>query len=193
LVSCLLSAKSQIHYRHVLQSLKNRVRQKTHHNFKPSRVICDFEMALMAAVELELPFSKLCGCLFHFRQSLYRKVTDLGLKREYKNDINLKSMIAKFMSMGVIPLPHVRNCYTNLVNGRQFSRAARQYPELNRFAAYFDNTYMHVTFKPRMWNVHDRNRRNRTNNFVEGKIQLVPRACNTKKLGFMRRELLVVM
>jgi hypothetical protein len=40
-------------YRHVLQTIKTKVRNITGHRWRPRRVVCDFEQALIAAVETE--------------------------------------------------------------------------------------------------------------------------------------------
>jgi hypothetical protein len=39
-------------YRHVLQTINTKVRNITGHRWRPRRVVCDFEQALIAAVEL---------------------------------------------------------------------------------------------------------------------------------------------
>ena len=95
LASCLLSGKSSAHYKQVLQVLKRNVRQLTGHHLRPMRVVCDFELGIISAVETELPAARLCGCLFHFCQSLYRKINDLGLSRAYKQDVQVKSIVCK--------------------------------------------------------------------------------------------------
>jgi hypothetical protein len=170
LVSCLLGGKTVGHYRQILQTLKAKVRQVTGHSLRPKRVICDFELAVMSAVETDLPTAKVCGCLFHFRQSLYPRVNELGLSTAYKEDAEFKAVIAKFMSIGFLPLQLVRNNFAMLSTSRPVVRLTRQYPDLNRFLAYFSNTYITGRFPPAMWNVHNRGRRNRSNNFVEGYI-----------------------
>jgi hypothetical protein len=168
-VSCLLAGITVGHYRQLLQTLKTKVRHVTGHALKPKRIMCDFELAIMSAVETELPRTEICGCLFHFRQSLYRKLNELGLSRAYKHDVDFRATIAKFMSIGFLPLQLVRNNFIILSTSRPFTRLARQYPDLNRFVAYVDNTYIRGRFPPRMWNMYMRNRRTRTTNCVEGK------------------------
>ena len=47
--------------------------------WSPEKVLTDFEMALINAFETKLPNIRTTGCYFHFCQSLWRKVQELGL------------------------------------------------------------------------------------------------------------------
>jgi hypothetical protein len=69
-VNCLMTDRNIADYRHVFQTLKTKIRQVTGHRWRPRRVICDFEQALLVAVETELRHAQLSGCYFHFNQSL---------------------------------------------------------------------------------------------------------------------------
>ena len=168
LVSCLLAGKTVGHYRQIIRKLKTAVRFVTGHALKPKRVVCDFELAIKSAIETELPRTTVCGCLFHFRQSLYRKLNELGLTGAYKQDGDFKAAIAKIMSIGFLPLHHVRNNFNLWATSQTLIRLARQYPDLNRFVAYIYNTYIVGRFPPAMWNVYSRSAGTRTNNSVEG-------------------------
>ena len=170
LVGALLSGKTTGHYREVLKTVKIHVQQVTGQRFKPGRIICDFELAIITAVETELRHCRVSACAFHFRQSLYRKLNELGLSRAYKHDLDFRHTISKFMSMGFLPLQLVRNNFLIFSTSQTVRGLAQQYPELNRFVAYVDNTYIRGRFNPSMWNVFLRNRRNRTNNAVEGTV-----------------------
>ena len=78
-------------YRQVFQCLKRRIRQNHSEDFQPRyNAISDFEQALIAAMETEFPRTSLRGCYFHFSQSLWRKVQQLGLRRAYRVDVALK-------------------------------------------------------------------------------------------------------
>ena len=167
-MSCLLAGKTVGHYRQIIQKLKNAVRFVTGHALKPKRVVCDFEIAIKSAIETELPRTKVCGCLFHFRQSLYRKLNELGLSGASKQDGDFQATIAKVMSIGFLSLHHVRNNFNLWATSQSFLRLARQYPDLNQFVAYVYNTYIIGRFPPAMWNVYMRRAGTRTNNNVEG-------------------------
>ena len=110
LVSCLLSGKTVGHYRQVLQALKLKVHQSTGRALKPKRVMCDFEVSIIPAVETELLHTAVCGCLFHFRQSL----KETGLTRAYKKDDTFRFLMNKFMSIAFLPLQLVRQNFMTL-------------------------------------------------------------------------------
>lgn len=168
LIHCLVSGKTVGHYRQILQNLKLNVRNLVGRSFRPKRIVCDFEHALISAIETELPRTKICACVFHFRKSLYRNLHHLGLSTAYKTDATLKAFVSKVMSIGFLPVQIVRQNFGLLCASRQFRRLVARYPDLNRFVAYVDNTYMRGRFPPTIWNVYQRSRRTRTNNYVEG-------------------------
>eukprot|EP00058_Branchiostoma_floridae_P022020 XP_002607510.1 hypothetical protein BRAFLDRAFT_69941 [Branchiostoma floridae] len=73
-------------YRQILLHVKARVRQVTRHHLRPRRVVMDFEVGLMTATETEFPRATISGCHFHFCQSLWRRIHNLGLAGAYKED-----------------------------------------------------------------------------------------------------------
>jgi len=51
--------------------------------------ICDFEIALVTALQTEHLRTRVRGCYFHFSQYLWRKVAELGLVTHYRrNTVN---------------------------------------------------------------------------------------------------------
>ena len=90
-VNCLMTGRTVGDYRHVLQTIKTKVRNITGHRCRPRRVVCDFEQALIAAVETEFRHTQISGCYFHFCQSLWRKVQNLGLAADYRRHLRLKN------------------------------------------------------------------------------------------------------
>ena len=53
----------------------------------PDRFMTDFEVAIINACRENFPESEISCCYFHFKQSLYRRVQDVGLQIPY-NDPN---------------------------------------------------------------------------------------------------------
>ena len=98
-VNCLMTDCNIADYRHVFQTLMAKIRQVTGHRWRPRRVICDFEQALLVAVEKELRHVQISGCYFHFNQSLWRKVQNLGLAESYRQHRELKKVILKVMAI----------------------------------------------------------------------------------------------
>ena len=81
----------------MLDAIKTRLRVLSGHPWQPRSFICDFEQAIIAAVEIEFPHATVDRCYFHFNKSLWRKVSEVGLIVDYKNDDNLKNVIRKVM------------------------------------------------------------------------------------------------
>lgn len=165
--SALISDKTIATYRQVFQVLKRKIREITGHRWRPRRAISDFEQAIITAFETEFPDARLWGCYFHFSQSLWRRIQELGLSAAYRNDRHLKLNLRKVMALGFIPLALVRLNFERLRNSRRTHRLFNRYPGLQEFYNYFRNNYINGNFLPRMWNVYDRAMEFRTNNFVE--------------------------
>ena len=171
LVMCLMTGKTVAQYRQLLQHIKAEVRSVTGHNFRPRRVILDFEIALITAVETELPRANVCGCYFHFCQSMWRKIQELGMARSYTRHCRLRRCLRKFIALGYLPLALVRHNFRLHANGNATARVIQRYPEVQDFIDYLENNYINgPNFPPRMWNVFERDTDTRTNNHVEGKI-----------------------
>ena len=131
-------------------------------------VVCDFEQALVLALETELPRCRVRGCYFHFCQSLWRRVQNLGLANPYRRRRCLRNVIRKFMAIGYLPVALVRQNFNMLSRDRATRRLVNRYPQLGDFIGYIANTYIHGTFPMATWNLFDRANDCRTNNIVEG-------------------------
>lgn len=171
LVMCLMTEKTVAQYRQVLAHVKSKVQVVTGHRWRPQRIVTDFEQSLLLAIETELPGTKRSGCYFHFCQSLWRKVQDLGLARPYRRHRALRNLVQKVMAIGYLPRALVRQNFRVLKNERATTRLIRRHHRLQEFLQYMERNYVNAgcQFPPSMWNVFDRTNDNRTNNFVEGK------------------------
>jgi hypothetical protein len=172
LVFVLLTGKTAVQYRRVFQHVKQQVLNVTHQPFNPQKVVCDFEKSLQIALQFEFPRTRLLGCHFHFGQSLWRKVQQVGLAASYNHDRRLRKVIRKFMSLGFLPTMVVRQNFTLLRVSRKVQRMANTYPTLMQWLDYVYVTYVqqNALFPPPTWNVFHRNSDTRTNNHVEGKF-----------------------
>jgi len=131
-----MTGKTVGQYRQILQHLQNEVRRVTRHQLMPRRIVVDFEQALMIAIETEFPTSALSGCYFHFTQSLWRHVQNLGLASHYRRDRRLQKAIRKVMAIGFLPVLLVRQNFTLLRNSRTVQRLIRRYPSLDDWLQY---------------------------------------------------------
>ncbi|KRZ15892.1 hypothetical protein T11_17394 [Trichinella zimbabwensis] len=74
---------------------------------QPQTVICDFETALIPAVQGSFPGVHVQGCYFHFCQAVLRKVADLGLRSRYLREAETKKVIKMLMATAFLPLAEV--------------------------------------------------------------------------------------
>ena len=169
-VMCLMNGKQVGQYRQVLQHVKEQVRRVTGHRWRPEQVTCDFETALLSALEVELHGVRVSGCYFHFMQSLWRHIQELGLTHHYCQRHHVKSFLRKLLALGHLPLQLVRQNFNMLLQSQRTSRLLCRYPEPQNFVRYVRGTYMapNGNFPLRLWNVFDRDIDTRTNNHVEG-------------------------
>lgn len=94
LVFCLLTNKSQQTYRSTFDTLIT-ICTDLNLNFKPKRIISDFEIAIQNAAKLVWPDIIIFCCKFHLTQNWFRKIQNLGLSSEYKN----QTVIGKYLKL----------------------------------------------------------------------------------------------
>lgn len=170
LASCLLVGKTIGHYRQAFQALKRGVIRVTQQQLSPRFVVCDFELAIITAVETEFQTSRVCGCIFHFTKSLYRKIQDIGLARPYRRDVQLRCVLQKCMSMCYLPVALVRQNFLQLAVSPTVTALIHHWPQLQDFMTYVKATYFDGNFPPALWNCYGREQFARTNNFAESKF-----------------------
>lgn len=172
---CLLRSKENALYCEMLHQIKIHVQRITGLPLHPQSFVCDFELSLINALHAEFPNAAVHGCYFHFCQSLWRKVQELGLAVAYRQDMSLKKVIRKLMSIGYLPLAIVRNTFNLIYNSQTIRRLSRRHPRLRDFINYFKMTYIMGNFTPTLWNVYERTVDYRTNNHVEGNCNAADR------------------
>ena len=162
-----MNGKTIPEYAYVLDAIKTRRRVLSGHPSQPRSFICDFEQAIIAAVEIEFPHATIDGCYFHFTKSLWRKVSEVGLVVDYKNDDNLKNVIRKVMALGFLPLNFIVQVFNIPTTSPLVAQLEITYPALNAFLVYVRNTYISddSNFPPHRWNLWHRNMDMRTNKF----------------------------
>ena len=134
------------HYRQVLQVLQRKIRCATGSEWEPEAIVCDFEQALITAIQTELPNTRIEGCYFHFNQSLWCHVKELGLTWAFRNHKRVKKLIRKVMSIVFLPTAIVRNNFALLRTENRTQRLFRRYPGLVEFFNYVYNNYIMETF-----------------------------------------------
>ena len=77
--------------------------------FAPRYIKKDFEKALINAISIVFPSSRISGCLFHLGQAIRRKIENLGLMSIYRTDRLFKFYTRALCALSYVPyeLKHV--------------------------------------------------------------------------------------
>ena len=172
LVFALLTSKNTQAYVRVLRIIDRFLRHNHQVHFTPQRIIVDFELGFINAVNAEIPAVTVGGCHFHFCKRLYKKVQDLGLQGAYGNDNDVKKFVLMMMALAFLPRNVVIVCYNNLrttpavfnINANLFIT----YPALAAFCQYIEATWLRGSYPIALWNVYRRANNERTSNVCEG-------------------------
>ncbi|CAF4431548.1 unnamed protein product [Rotaria sp. Silwood2] len=184
-VYCLSTKQDENIYMKILHNLLRIVQQKGIH-FVPERITCDYELAAINAFRSVFPQVHISGCFFHFSQSLWRKIQELGLTQyvKYANltasnnasaEEKMKSTKWFLCAIGLALIP------PHLVE-KTWAEVMDEYTPSHRSAIKFNDymvsTYVDLSscrFPVNLWNVNDAviNNIPRTNNHVEGFIELL--------------------
>lgn len=137
--------------------------------FKPKNIIFDFERATINAASKFFNSAKLHGCYFHFCQSVYRNVQNVGLQQIYSIDQNFAHNIRMLMALAFIKPEQVINAYDKLIitdfwnDNNEIEFNVEKQTLLN----YFEATYIgkigrsaqsqrkRPLFDIILWNMHD--------------------------------------
>jgi hypothetical protein len=162
----LAASKTYEAYWNILQYISDACGER----IDPQQIVCDFELALIQAVQDWFPDADVVGCFFHFKQACARKMAKLRIS---------KPEIKIAMEKGVLDMLTVSEHSTIAKNGVAWVRARireRCGEEGIKFSAkpwrafwvYFHKTWI-TLLPPTVWNVHGINRSivARTNNPLE--------------------------
>ena len=177
---------SRVAYETLLQAVIDRCHQ-IGMNPEPATIVVDFEQAVIQAIKNVFGSeTRTQGCFYHLTQSTWRKIQNLGLAQQYKDNDDFREFCGQIDSLAFLPVGDVP-AGMQLLKTRCPQQAA---PLLK----YFDETYVSGTFvqrrqrnaqsdaaaenlrhvpprfPPEIWNVHVAtiNDCPRTNNFCEG-------------------------
>lgn len=138
----------------------------------PASMMLDFELASRNAFLKVFPSSVVNSCLFHLGQANYRKLVDLGYKKQYHQDSEFSIAIRCFTALSFLPPDDV-------IDGFELLSENNTIPDT--FIAYFEANYIGIIrgrngirrnpiFPINSWNNLRRHQQNlpRTNNNLEG-------------------------
>ncbi|KAK3719185.1 hypothetical protein QZH41_020418 [Actinostola sp. cb2023] len=156
LVYIIMSGRKKRHYVQVLQEVVNVLPEAP----EVKKVVMDFEKALWKAFPLVFPNVSLMGCAFHWSQSVWRKIQDLGLVCAFNEDQGTHKFLKKLLALPYIPDDKIYEVFMRL-QGNATTNALRQLMD------YINKTWVETTtWPPSTWSVYGMSVR--TNNDVEG-------------------------
>lgn len=126
-----------------------------------SRVVADFEKAVWRSFKNSLPNAMIKGCSFHFTQTLYRHVQEMGLVKRYRSTrTSIRQTIRRLMALCYLPGSAIPGIFHKL-------KEQNQDPELDAFFIYLEKNWITSRmFPPKNWSVYKT--AIRTNNDAEG-------------------------
>lgn len=129
--------------------------------WNPETVNVDFEMAATSAIRDVFPSAHISGCFFHMKKCLWRKVQEVGLSTEYRENEEIRLHIRMCAALAFLKPEEVQDGWMEVHS------QAPESPKLSLFFDYFiENWLENSEFPVEMWNCHQR--RHRTTNSVEG-------------------------
>ncbi|CAF2843674.1 unnamed protein product [Rotaria sp. Silwood2] len=125
--------------------------------FDPRHIISDFEAALILVIRQEFPAATHTGCMFHFNQSIHRKIMGLGLGTDYAQDASIREQCKQLMALCLMPVSEVEYEFKRI---RSIAS-----PSLDDLFTYFYRQWIDGNVPLSMWNFYDLD--HRTNNICE--------------------------
>ena len=121
-------------------------------------MVLDFEIGAWQAVKM-FPNFDIKGCVFHWTQSVYRKLIELGMSTAYRERGPIYNYVRQLLALPFLPPGHIRDTFFNL-KGKANSEM------LKSFVEYIEHKWInHEVFVPEKWSVF--NHSIRTNNDIE--------------------------
>lgn len=189
LVYALLPNKKTETYIKLLSELKN-----LEPRLNPSSVMMDFEKSMIKAFETEFPETKIrgiykydydikilifisflfLGCFFHFKQAVYRKVQEKGLKIRYDTDSKFAQKIRLLCALAFLPAEKVVDVFEEMLEKQVIPDEAQD------IVNYFEDVWVgrpdrrnkrrQPLFKVDIWNCYSNVTMDlpKTNNKMEG-------------------------
>ncbi|CAF1250999.1 unnamed protein product [Adineta ricciae] len=109
LVYALLRRKNAETYRRLITEILNIAPR-----WSPDTIMLDFEQASMGAFRTAFPNVLLSGCYFHRRQSIHRKLQELGYQNQYQTDPIFSHNIHKIAALTFLETNSVINGFERL-------------------------------------------------------------------------------
>lgn len=163
----LMSGKEIQDYTAVLTELKNCFGDV------PPRVkemVFDFEKAMWRSCEDIFPHASLHGCLFHWKQAIWKRIQKLSLSTAYRNIKMVRDCLQRIMCLPFLPYQVIEKNFERIIR-ELLPPLQKEHPEqakkIEELINYVRNTWLKdKTWVPKRWSVYGR--KIRTNNDAEG-------------------------
>ena len=135
-------------------------------------------------VFLQLPYTKLLGCAFHYNQALYRNIQAKGLQDAYQNVEIIRQMLRQIMALAFIPSDQIKKLYSDVIKPQLNNVPKRPVSlsyNLSSFLKYYESHWLTKIYK---FCVFDQP--TRTNNGLEGIVFQLHNLFCFKQLFFKR-------
>ena len=130
-IFALLPDKKQISYERLFWKLMELMPE-----FAPSSFLSDFEMALINGIKKVFPTATTSGCLFHLNQNCFKKISELGFRKQYNTNSDFQVLVKSFPALAFLPPHRVIPAFQKLALNAEVPK---------EFLAYFQSTYIGVT------------------------------------------------
>ena len=98
----IMSGKRTKDYEIIFQWIKD-----NHHQLALKTITCDFEAAIWNAASQVFQQVSIHGFLFHWNQSVYRKIQDSGLQTAYHERKDVFQFCRKLMALPFLPAEYI--------------------------------------------------------------------------------------
>jgi hypothetical protein len=153
----LCTDKTELMYDNIFEKIISTVEHK------PDYIVIDFEMGLLNSLTRKFPLTRLKGCVFHFGQSIWRKLQELGLGFEYKNNKNFKSIVKMYLHLTFVPEEKIMFEFEKISQYIEVDVNLKE--KFNEFLKYFKRMYISYDrkigtnsspfYSHSFWSVHD--------------------------------------
>ena len=135
-IHCLLTSKSEDIYTATLLKIKQLAPQ-----LSPSSAMGDWEPAARNAIKTAYPSISLYGCWFHHNQAILKKITKLGLVKEYHANDSFKNFLKSIMNLPLLPSEHIEHTFDYLTS-TFVSFTLSENIQIEKFKRYYKHQWL---------------------------------------------------